>query len=181
MIVHGLWTNDSPPRPTISAKFICRVLGRKYEGYLEFVVDTAADRTFVVPCHQDDLGIPDADLAVETAPVKTIAGPLAFKFATDCALVFLAADNTPHLKRLTAYFAGQAQSSTKRFWGWLSRISSRAGEGQEYSVLGRDILKDLSIACCNPRELLFLSDSHEKFVSALQPDFGKKESGEWMD
>lgn len=171
--VHGYWDGASPHRPMINATFVHPCT--KAEVCLDFMIDTGADRTFIVPEHQSLLEIPPSELQFETPFVQTLAGMLRFRALQGCTLIFNKGQKEAHaVNDITVFFAHYLP-------GWWSNITRRfsnkprplVGEGQSYSVIGRDVLQKLSLGFCKEKNLLFLSKRTDAYYAALENIFPK--------
>ena len=82
MTTHGHWHGDEPHRPIVYATFYHPQGGAA--ATLDFLIDTGADQTFIVPDHQRLLGIPKDFGGFRTKPVHTLGGIYKFNYMTNC-------------------------------------------------------------------------------------------------
>jgi hypothetical protein len=174
MITYGTWEGtftNTPHRPIVNAIFMHACTQRCIS--LRFLVDTGADQTFIVPEHQKLLHIPDDFVGFKTLPVDTLAGKYPFNFLTNCSLIFTSPNKQPTtISNLTIYF------SIKPNAGLINKILKRKkpekplATGDVYpSILGRDVLQQLSMGYCNTSDYLFLSQRHKDYYNCLFKEF----------
>lgn len=171
--IFGRWSRDGHHRGVIQATVVHRELP-EYPT-LSFVVDTASDRTFIVPYHERKYFARHAlPLQGPVMDVETVAGPMPFMYLAHCSLMFL--DATGALLAVTdipVYFGGSRPTGliSKAAAALFGRRLPRVGEGQHYSVLGRDVLNRLALGYCNPTNILFMTTDTDDYSTALRPVF----------
>jgi hypothetical protein len=178
MTFHGRWDGQEPHRPLISATFSHPRIDSKLT--LPFIVDTGADKTFIVPEHQRLLNIHPDLTPFETEPVHTISGTYPFNYLTGCSLIFTGLDGSPHkIDDITIYFPPTRKCSRWNPLNWISskkKNESLVGEGDFPSILGRDILQKLSVGYCKEKDYLFISQRNREYFIALKDEFPKPAS-----
>ena len=172
MIVHGRFDNRFPHRPIVSCSLMHPAIKPKISW--DFVIDTGADKTFIVPDYQNLLSIPKKYLQFETRPVQTLGGPFKFKFMTHCTLVFNDAKNQPHeIKDLTVYFAAQKGFGNQGSVEGAQPEKTLVGEGKFPNVLGRDVLSQVSLGFCKTNNVLFVTKHYSNYLKALNVKFAR--------
>lgn len=174
MILFGNWEGTSlPHRPTVLAYFTHSCINKEKQCTpIRFLIDTGADRTFIVPEHQALLEIPPEHINFEVKPVDTLAGQYPFKYLRDCALTFVG-DNgvVKTVKDLTIYFA--ANSKKGLFNIFKKNDKPLSASGVYPSILGRDVLKELCMGYSNEKDYLFLSQRNDDYYKCLSTNFLK--------
>ncbi len=171
MIVHGEWVGPrNLKRPVIQATFVHERLGR--QGLLEFVVDTAADRTVILRRFQKQIPIRDYELNPVDRPIPTIAGLMNFSYLSHCTLVFVGKNGeTFPVKDLHIHF--NPVFPKPKLFGIFPRRGGRQPQAhsQRYNILGRDVLSKYAFGCCNPEDVLFLTKHTTQYANAFKDLF----------
>lgn len=136
---------------------------------LEFVIDTAADTSIIVPSSETLLrkfnpgrplkfvpdGVKDAQTMLGHAPVKCMREP-------DSGIALPDVDSNPVRKSIeNLYFANQRKPTIPR---WirkvfkLRRVWDSIGQGLTYNILGRDVLMRYALVSIPARKYGFLTD-----------------------
>ena len=137
----------------------------------EFVLDSGADISFISPEHMSLLGITN-DKLVPTAPIETLGGSVKFGCLSGCSLFFTDDKGNQQVFKLPyIYFPpvplGWRHNLCKKVFGCHnSQVMSR--DTKVYpSLLGRDVLRQLSLGFCQNSDVLFISQHYNNYRSAL--------------
>lgn len=166
MAVHGHFHSAYQRRPIISATLVHGCVNARIP--LDFMVDTGADRTLLVPEHQELLGISSEHLVSVPNPIYTLAGPVQCDSLPGCALVFVDRDDNPlAIHGVDVWFLRNKKTKWKEFMG----------EGCVPSILGRDVLEKLALSYCPQRDQLLLTDRTAQYSDLVAAEFGEAPLG----
>lgn len=176
MITHGHFHHVYPHRPLIVASLYHKSL--QYPCSLEFVIDTGADRTYIVPDDCNRLGISSNALIQAPGPIHTFVGLVDFYYMPNCSLIFTDHDQNSYIiEDMPIFFPPPRRSIPFRWFGKDVLL----GEGKFPSVLGRDALEGLSMAFCKTSKYLFLTSRCDDYRQALEDAFGPPVNPNDMD
>ena len=176
MAVHGRFHDIPPYWPLISGVVLHPSIPHKLS--YDFMIDTGADRTLIVPDHQELIKVPDEELVSIEKPIHSFAGKLELECLTNCTLVFNdRQNNTYHFPESILYFLS---SKSKRK---ISSTNQHPLTGVERfpSVIGRDLLSHLSLGYCKISDYLFVTNRTSTYFDALHEHFPKPpEPDSWL-
>lgn len=157
MPIFGHFEDKTPYTPIVVATIDHAEL--EYPVSVEFLIDTGADHTLIMPPDQKRLNLPDHLFVPVPGPVYTLGGVVDMVSVSNCTLAFTDhANNTFAIDDLEVRFLASRR-------GFLSRFIRRrptAGEGTLPSVLGRDVLQILLMVFCLPCQYLMLAGESER-------------------
>ena len=173
MAVHGRFHSTPPYWPVISGMVLHPSID--FQISYEFMVDTGADRTLIVPDHQELIDVPQNKLIPVEKPIHSFAGKLELECLPDCTIVFNDMNNNAYrFRKVKLYFLSK---KSKR------RVSAggRPLTGVERfpSVIGRDLLAQVSLGYCKTSDYLFVTNEVDRYFNALHEHFPKPSMPEW--
>ena len=174
MAVHGRFHPEPPFWPVISGTVLHRCV--KFELSYDFMVDTGADRTLIVPDHQEVIAVPPEELIPIEKPIHSFAGELELECLTKCTIIFNDMENNAYrFSDVILYFL--SRKSRRK----MSSDDGRPLTGVERfpSVIGRDLLSKLSLGYCKPSDYLFVTNQTSTYFEALHHHFPKPKEPDW--
>ncbi len=168
--IYGYWEGNSkaglvsyPYRPIITAEFSHLKAGVR--RHLEFLVDTGADHTVIVPEAQKKIEIHDSDLSPVPTKAKTLGGEVEFQFLRECTLTFSSVNKAEGevlpVSDLTLYFSPKPIAKKKS-------PLPLSGEGHIPCILGRDVLQGFSMGYSEKNGILFLTTKHAVYKDSCK-------------
>ena len=161
MPAHGHFktTKEASNLPMIVAQFKHQSL--PYSRMVEFVIDTGADRTYLSPAWRQILGLKSKDLVKYHTKMITINGPTTVDCLSRCSLSF---------------GIGQANTSLYKIENLRITVASQQSSGATKSglipsLLGRDVLDQLSLCYHKQKNYLFITQRHDDFYNSLINNF----------
>lgn len=143
-----------------------------YGRTLQFVIDTGAEKTLIVPYYEELLGIPDDELVPDPEPINTIGGEVRLVCLPNCCLVLNNMQHRPYVVgRLSIYFFAPQEKMKKK--------PPLMGEPDFPCIFGRDVLDQLSLGYCQTSDYLFVTKQTDKYRDKLQEEFPPPEINHW--
>ncbi len=134
----------------------------EYEYTLQFVVDTGAEKTLVVPAYEELLCIPDSELIESPYEMDSIGGPVFFRCLPKCSLIFTDRLNRPYpVHGINIHFFSRKK---------MKKLPL-TGVPDYPNLLGRDVLEQMSLGYCQTSECLFITKETVRYREALIEDF----------
>ncbi|MGD0785396.1 MAG: hypothetical protein ABR969_06255 [Sedimentisphaerales bacterium] len=182
MASHGYFHIKQPNRPLIVALFSHPSI--KHARQLEFIIDTGADRTFIVPDWQKLLDIHDKDLREYPGDIHTFAGTIKMRCLDGCSLIF--PRYNPEGNPKSAYQVSNLRVFFAANSGFFSSLRRKplTGAGKFPNVLGRDVLQQMSLGYCKTSSYLFVTQRTKDYQTALTSVFPNPQEAQktnWFD
>jgi hypothetical protein len=169
-VVHGRFLGKHPHWPIIDGILYHSSIKDLKVSY-EFMVDTGADRTLIVPDHQEILGIRDEELIPIEKPIHTFAGQLQLKCLRECSLVLNDThNNAVYINDFTVFFIAK-----KSKWKLFPKDDRPLSDKRIFfpSIIGRDLLSEMSLGYSESSEYLFVTRDTINYFSTLHSSFPK--------
>ncbi len=138
---------------------------------LEFIIDTGADRTLIVPDWQELLDIPKRALEPHPLPILTVAGPVRMDCLSNCTLDFFRGNRMSQFYEVSNLRIFFSPSRRRWWWPWRRGHRLKLGEGKFPNILGRDVLAHLSLGYCKPENYVFLTGRNGDYYQSLSGNF----------
>jgi hypothetical protein len=161
MTAHGWFHKKQRDRPTIVATISHPSIS--VERGLEFLIDTGAENTLVVPYWEGVIGVDKKSLVECPYPIDTIGGEIYITGLPNCTVVFSDQEGAPYpVENIMIYFFSAKQKK---------RRVALKGEAVYPNLIGRDILNQVSLGYCQTSEYLFVTKEIAQYRNALMSIF----------
>jgi hypothetical protein len=162
MITHGRFHKQHRHRPMIIAEIFHPSIG--FSRGFNFVIDTGAERTLIVPYYENMLKIPTNMLVRDIGPIDTIGGKVSLVYLPFCSMVFNDMQGKPYpVGRINVYFFAPEEKS--------KIMAPLIGRPDFPCILGRDILQQLSLGYCQTSDYLFVTKNTKEYRDILLKEF----------
>jgi len=169
MTAHGWFNRDNQNRPTILAEVHHHSMGEPRQ--FEFVIDTGAENTLIVPYWEKVLDIDKKYLVQSEYPIDTIGGPIYISGLPHCSIVFTDSQNRPYpIDNIMVYFFSPKQKKQK---------IALEGDAVYPNVIGRDVLGQVSLGYCQTSSCLFVTKQIQNYRIVLEGSFPPPQTDIW--
>jgi hypothetical protein len=139
---------------------------------LEFVIDTGAEMTLIVPYWEQVLNIRKGKLLDNPYEIDTIGGKISLACLPHCSIVFLDVENKPYpVHDVSIHFFSEKQKRKK---------TALMGEPVYPNVIGRDVLTGLSLGYCQTSKYLFVTKEIGDYKNVLKQKFPPPKNEVWL-
>ncbi len=171
-ITHGWFHRKHRHRPMIIAEVFHPSIG--FSRGLNFVIDTGAERTLIVPYYEKMLKIPQDELVRDPNPIDTIGGKVHLVSLPSCCIVFNDLQDRPYpVGRISVYFFASEEKDKE--------IAPLMGKPDFPCILGRDVLQQLSLGYCQTSDYLFVTRNTKEYRDVMQREFPKPPIRAWLE
>ncbi|MDD5063694.1 MAG: hypothetical protein PHQ35_02900 [Phycisphaerae bacterium] len=160
---HGYFIQEPYSRPIVSATIWHECM--EFPATLEFLIDTGADHTLIVPDDEPRFNIQEDQLIKVPDLVHTFVGPIEMRQLNHCSVIFIDRFGEPYtVENVGVCFLAP---------DFKKKVRPLMGKGTYVNVLGRDVLHQLSLGYCKRSEYVFLTANRTGYFDALSDVFPK--------